>query len=493
MEHAEELIAGLLVGRTMDLVARLQLGGEAIDVQPIGTHLPNAAMRAFSRDPHLRSLCLRARETGTPVFEGNVVDHAPELGRLSGCGSYALIPLGGDDLLCIMSHREYAFEPDSVERLVRLVALIRGYNTEHEENVRHMRRLVIQLTEAEDRERQRIAALLHDDLQQTLAGIKVHVGMAARRARDNPYIAGRLATAVDLLNAAIEGSRSLSHELSPPMLRLRGFVPALRVLAAETERTHQLRVTIDAPETEPHLSELSALVTYRAVQELLFNTIKHAGVREATVEILSYDAGVRVAVRDHGRGFDVGDVLKRDSPNGLGLLSLRERIEAIGGVLEIESADGTGSTFTIFLPNDATRAEGVIATRTYPVPPQALNGRKLSVLVADDHAVIRQGLVLLLNEEPDIEVVGEASDGEDAVDLANRLRPDVVVMDLTMPGMTGDEATRAILSAAPFTRVIGLSMHSEEDARDRMLASGAAAYLSKAGPSTDLLDAIRRP
>jgi len=113
------------------------------------------------------------------------------------------------------------------------------------------------------------------------------------------------------------------------------------------------------------------------------------------------------------------------------------------------------------------------------------------VIIVDDHAVIRQGLVLLLNEEPDLEVVGEAESGEAAIQLARQLRPDVAVMDLTMPGLHGDEATRAILEQAPGTRVIGLSMHSEDEARDSMLAAGAYAYLPKAGPSCDLVAAIR--
>jgi DNA-binding NarL/FixJ family response regulator len=137
------------------------------------------------------------------------------------------------------------------------------------------------------------------------------------------------------------------------------------------------------------------------------------------------------------------------------------------------------------------RAEGALTDQGAEQASEAVDGRKLSVVLVDDHAVIRQGIALLLNEEPDLEVVGEADSGSNALSLVGRLRPDVVVMDLTMPGMSGDEATREILSRAPDTRVIGLSMHSEREAEERMLAAGAAAYLPKAGPSDDLIAAIR--
>ena len=113
------------------------------------------------------------------------------------------------------------------------------------------------------------------------------------------------------------------------------------------------------------------------------------------------------------------------------------------------------------------------------------------MLLADDHEIVRQGLVGILQIEPDIEVVGEAADGEDAVELARKLQPDVVIMDVTMPRMTGIEATQLIRRELPKTRVIGLSMHAESDMAEAMRAAGAFAYLTKGGPSEDLIAAIR--
>lgn len=496
MEHVEELITGLVASAEADLFVRLILTAEDGTTEVFGSAgITDSDLSDLPEDPNLRALCVQARQTGTPVVEDRLAEAESLLHERYGLTAVVVIPppaaSGTDAFLVFGARTVAAFEHATVERLKRVARVVHTHDQENKRRAQQLRRLVIQLTEAEDRERRRIAALLHDDLQQTLAGIKVHIDMAARRTRHDDYVTNRLETAGDLLDQAIEWSRGLSHELSPPMLRMRGLVPALRVLASGTERTHDLRVTINAPEEHPNLSPLAGHVTYRAVQELLFNIIKHAGVDEATVDLIERDAGLEITVRDHGRGFDLESALKQDSPIGLGLLSLRERIEAIGGMLEIRSIVGAGSTFTIFLPSSATMAEGVLKETTPELAGEPCNGRKLSVLVVDDHAVIRQGLVLLLNEEPDLEVVGEASSGDAAVDLAHELRPDVVVMDLTMPGLAGDDATRAILSNAPDTRIIGLSMHSEEEARDRMLSSGAAAYLSKAGPSSDLIAAVR--
>ena len=118
-------------------------------------------------------------------------------------------------------------------------------------------------------------------------------------------------------------------------------------------------------------------------------------------------------------------------------------------------------------------------------------GRKIRVLLVDDHKVIRDGLAGLLGFEPDIEVVGVATDGIEAVALAQALEPDVVTMDVTMPGMSGLEATRIITQKVPTARIIGLSMHADDSVAEAMRQAGAVAYLTKGGAEEDLLAAIR--
>jgi DNA-binding NarL/FixJ family response regulator len=120
-----------------------------------------------------------------------------------------------------------------------------------------------------------------------------------------------------------------------------------------------------------------------------------------------------------------------------------------------------------------------------------MSGDLIRVLLADDHAVVRAGLKAVLGTVRDIEVVGEARNGKEAVDLAARLTPDVIVMDLSMDEMDGAEATRVIIARDPKARVLILTMHSEEEALVRLLEAGAAGYLVKNAADRDLVDAVR--
>ena len=116
---------------------------------------------------------------------------------------------------------------------------------------------------------------------------------------------------------------------------------------------------------------------------------------------------------------------------------------------------------------------------------------KIRILLADDHTVIRMGLKLLLERQPDFEVVGEADDGLAAGKLATQLEPDVIVMDVAMPNLNGIEATRQIVTAHPKIAVVILSMHSDESYVMRALKAGARGYLLKDSAESELIQAVR--
>lgn len=117
---------------------------------------------------------------------------------------------------------------------------------------------------------------------------------------------------------------------------------------------------------------------------------------------------------------------------------------------------------------------------------------RITVLLADDHHLVRRGFRRLLEDDPRIEVVGEAADGDEAVRLATQLRPQVVIMDAAMPGMSGMAATRAIRTAAPDVAVVMLSMHSEETVVRQAMDAGARGYILKNVVDLDLAAAIVR-
>jgi DNA-binding NarL/FixJ family response regulator len=116
----------------------------------------------------------------------------------------------------------------------------------------------------------------------------------------------------------------------------------------------------------------------------------------------------------------------------------------------------------------------------------------ITVLLVDDHGLVRRGFRRMLEDEPGIQVVGEASDGNDAVEAAARLHPAVVVMDFALPSMNGAVATRCILKARPETAVLILSMHSEPSYVRTCLDAGARGYLLKNAMDLELVDAVRR-
>ncbi|RJQ83262.1 MAG: response regulator [Desulfobacteraceae bacterium] len=352
--------------------------------------------------------------------------------------------------------------------------------------------LAVELIEAEERERQRIAQLLHDDLQQLLASAKMQLNAACAGLPANPL----LANVEKLLEDSIAKSRGLSHELSPAVLYHSGLVAGMQWLAGQMEKQFGLQVTFDNQLEKQYDLELKGFV-FRSVQELLFNVVKHASVQQARVVLRCTDDHLSVSVSDEGCGFNPDSIDSSSQKAGFGLLSIRERASYVGGGLIIESVPGKGSRFTLLIPAAVPQTQAVPAAGSETDVVQVANvtwdtapTNDLRVIFADDHEVMRHGLIRLVNGQPDIKVVGEAANGRQALDLARKLNPDVIVMDISMPEMDGIEATRRIKTEMPHVRVIGLSMIKDEHLTRAMHEAGAEVYLSKTASSAELLKAI---
>lgn len=360
-----------------------------------------------------------------------------------------------------------------------------------------LRRLGIQCARAAEAERRRLSALLHDHIQQLVTAARYRLEALDRGLMDE-QVREEVRGVRDLLNETAAATRGLAAELSPPILRERGIGPALEWLAHQWPTQHGIQVELSRDPTVEVTDPESCSVLFAAARELLHNATKHSGASRAQM-VLSARSGAEVVleVSDEGRGFDPA-AASGDPARHYGLLSLRERVRALGGQVSIDAAPGRGTRVRVVVPSRIAQAQEQSvepgrepAGPVPPLPGARSCSRTTRILLCDDHAVVRQGLRMLLSNVPGFEVVGEAIDGRDAVNQVLRRRPDVVLMDVTMPVMDGVAATRLLKVAAPEVLVVGLSMNEAAGMAEAMRDAGAAAYVCKSAPFDEIVSAIR--
>lgn len=366
-------------------------------------------------------------------------------------------------------------------------------------------RLASELTLAEQHERRRMAEILHDHLQQVLAAAKMRLGSLATAPPQGQ--SADLDEVIGLVDECIRISRSLTVELAPPVLSNRELVAAMQWLVDWFGQKHGLEVELKAEGAAVTDHEDVRILVFQAVRELLFNIVKHAGVDQACIEMAAPDPDhLRVTVSDRGKGFD-GRPRDADSGGGkgFGLFAISERMMLLGGSMEIDSRIGGGSRFTLRVPLRKQPAVPEVAGvgREASVPPMSARGgeaatrsdgstQHIRLLLVDDHALVRQGLAAVLSQEDDMEVIGQASNGIEALEQAKVLQPGIVLMDLAMPKMNGVEATACIRHQMPHIQVIGLSVDGQPDHSAAMIEAGAAAFVVKSGTADVLTQTIRR-
>ncbi len=392
--------------------------------------------------------------------------------------------------------RRFEDQCELIERNRQLEQKLAERAAEAEQRADLLCALANELTQAEQRERRRLAQVLHDHLQQLLVVTNMKLEILRRRVPEP--LQADVREIFNLVVESIKSSRSLTVELSPPILFEGGLIPALEWFGHQVFEKHAIHVETRLSLEGPLPEELRVML-FQIARELVFNAVKYAGVETVTIRLNSADGHVELAVEDEGRGFDPSQLDHCRSRETYGLFSIRERLLLFGGTLAIESRPGEGTRLRVRVP---------LRTPAHPPPatplPEAIPaahvpgqrtadaaGGSFRVLLVDDHRIMREGLGELLRAQPDMEVVGEAFDGAMAVELARSEQPDVVIMDVNMPGVNGIEATRRIRRQFPAIRVIGLSMHNDSAMASTMLNAGAEAHLPKDGPSDALIATIR--
>lgn len=219
------------------------------------------------------------------------------------------------------------------------------------ERTAQLRGLAAELTRTEEKERRKLALSLHDHLQQLLVAAKMRVSGEAGRTRDEA-LRRLLSEVEDLLSQSIDESRSLTAELSPPVLYEVGLSAGLEWLRRWMLEKHGLKVDLRVERKLTAVSDDLKAFLFRSIRELLFNVVKHAGVENASVEAAADERELRVIVRDSGRGFSLSGAgrQRREEAGGFGLLSIRERLTLMGGRLTLESAPGRGTSVQLTVP-----------------------------------------------------------------------------------------------------------------------------------------------
>ena len=342
--------------------------------------------------------------------------------------------------------------------------------------------LLRRLVSVQEEERGRIARELHDQMGQQLTALKLGL-----ESLEGPGPLGEGESRHDRLRQMLELTRRIGHdmhriawELGPAALDELDLPTALSSYAEEWSGHSHVPIQFHCSGPwETRLSSQVETTLYRVVQEALTNVAKHARADRLSLILNRRDDQLLAIVEDDGVGFDAENGMPpgRSEPR-LGLIGMKQRVEAVGGVIQVE--------FNAWTRHDGLRPSSRAARRREVIPMG-----KLRILLADDHGVVREGLKSLINAQPDLEVIGEACDGLSACQKATELRPEVVVMDVSMPGLTGDQATAQLKQACPDVKVLALTVHEDKNHLRKMLKAGASGYILKLATGEEFIRAVR--
>jgi PAS domain S-box-containing protein len=395
--------------------------------------------------------------------------------------------------------RVFAFVTDITERQRAAVAL-QERTAELEFRTTQLSRMAWDLTLAEHHAREQIARTLHDGLQQLLVIVALDLEQQLKRENEGGSAPSELlAEANQHLHEAMAVARSLNVELFPPVLQRSGLPAALTWLANWTRDKYKLSVEICAdPRADSARKDVRTLL-FESVRELLFNAVKYAKTDRVTLALeLDADDQLCITVTDQGVGFEPSRLDDRSKAGqvGWGLFRIRERLTLLGGRLDIDSAPGRGTRVRLVAPRD-TAQDTVAGANDWSlgltgaasaVDDDRASADALRILIVDDHPAVRRALRLMLHQRPQLSVVGDASNGFEAIAHAHTLRPDVILMDVAMPHMDGVEATARIRTELPNIRIFGLSMLARNETADAIEHAGAAGFFVKGTDTQRLID-----
>jgi two-component system, NarL family, sensor kinase len=364
-----------------------------------------------------------------------------------------------------------------------------------------LRQLSARLLKLQDEERRRIARDLHDTTGQKIAVLSMTLDRLAKLVDTRKIdVNDALAESRGVVGKIGEEIRTLSYLLHPPLLDECGLASAVLWYAEGFKKRSGIHLNVSIDEKLVRLTTDAETALFRVLQESLTNVHRYSGSPSAEIRIFQSTRKVHLEIVDHGKGVKAGT--ERSSfagaPTlGVGIPGMRERIRQLGGQLEVEFSN-EGTRVYASLPMEPSAEESLQSTgklfrdkENFQANPRQRPDVRKRILIADDHEVMRRGVRGLVESQEEWSVCGEAIEGNEAISKTRELRPDLLILDVSMPGMSGIEAAFHILKDDPNTKILFFTMHDSPQMMREISNVGAWGYVAKARAGNDLVDAVR--
>jgi signal transduction histidine kinase/DNA-binding NarL/FixJ family response regulator len=337
-------------------------------------------------------------------------------------------------------------------------------------------------------ERQRIARDIHDTIAQSLSGLVLDLSLLAASLRSRePGSALEVLNLQDAAREALREVRRAIWNLQPGALAGKSLAEAIGRDLKELEHDG-FETSLELRGRPGELPPPVETALLRIAQEALGNARKHSGAERVVATLEFLDDEVVLRIDDDGRGIEPARVGPVTPDAGFGLGSMRERARLAGGDLEVRQPPGGGTSVVSVLP----RRGPDMGITSVPARGEVSSSRvSIRVAVVDDHAIVRQGLCRLVNAAVDIGVVAEASDGEEALRVVARERPDIILLDMQMPRLGGLQVLEQLPRVCPTARAIVLTTYAQDEVVFEAIRHGARGYLLKETSGDELIRAIR--
>lgn len=367
------------------------------------------------------------------------------------------------DLWGIILQLSLAFAMGSFFRLLAI-------NYRQSEIIRNQKHVLEQYVSQVERitlleERDRLSKDLHDTMGHSYTSIIM--GMETLRMElKSKEGEQQLDSLLQLARNSMEEVRLYLHQLDLSQESL-PLAITLQQLTDEFKKHAKVNVRTQIIGEEYMVSKQSKMTLYRSLQESLTNAVRHGHSTEIIVSLHFEPQQIRLDVQDNGCGVEKWK-------DGFGLTAMKERVSQLQGRVIVYSKKGEGTLISCVLPKQVQ-----------------LSNEQIRLCIVDDHSFIRESLHTILDGQEDLQVVGMAEDGERALELCERLKPDVVLMDLEMPNLDGIHATKMIKKKWPDIRVLILSTFQNTERAKEIIRNGADGYVLKSIDSRELAESIR--